>query len=92
MDGYLKDMKDNLGKIKDILKTLPAKIAAALKTCEEMKTGSLPDESADYWEERKNIDKWIANLKKAEKDLNKIEAEFKVKDAKLKEFTAAAKR
>ena len=85
-------MKDNLGKIKDILKSLPAKIEAALKTCEEMKTGSLPDESADYWEERKNIDKWIASLKQAQKDLDKIEAVFKDKEQQLKDFTAAAKK
>jgi len=52
----LASMKDNLSKIKDVLRNLPGKIALALKTCEEMKKGSLPDETADYWEERKNID------------------------------------
>jgi len=56
-------MKDNLAKIKEILKNLPARIAAAMKACHEMKTGSLPDEKADYWEERKNIEKWIGHLK-----------------------------
>jgi len=27
-----------------------------------MKAGSVPDESADYWEERKDIGRWIASL------------------------------
>ena len=30
-----------------------------------MKIGSEPDESADYWEERKTIDRHINALKKA---------------------------
>ena len=35
-----------------------------LKTLNEMKIGSEPDESADYWEERKTIDQQITALKK----------------------------
>lgn len=37
-----------------------------------MKKGSVPDESADYWEERKDIDKWIDILQKQEASLKKI--------------------
>jgi len=33
-----------------------------LKTLEEMKIGSLPDDSADYWEEKGDIDQWIKAL------------------------------
>lgn len=35
-----------------------------LKTLQEMKIGAEPDESADYWEERKTIDQHMAALKK----------------------------
>jgi len=35
-----------------------------LKTLAEMKAGSEPDESADYWEERKTIDQQITALKR----------------------------
>jgi len=39
-------------------------IAALLRTLDEMKKGSTPDETADYWEERKDIEKWIEGLQK----------------------------
>ena len=34
-----------------------------IKTNEEMKIGSSQDETADYWEERKTIDRHLAELK-----------------------------
>jgi len=33
-----------------------------LETLKEMKNGSEPDESADYWEEKKKIVKWTTAL------------------------------
>tara|TARA_B100000780_G_scaffold247375_1_gene192297 strand:- start:615 stop:731 length:117 start_codon:yes stop_codon:yes gene_type:complete len=35
-----------------------------VKTLQEMKSGSEPDESADYWEERKTIEQHLIALKK----------------------------
>ena len=40
-----------------------------LKGLAEMKIGSEPDESADYWEERQTIDQHIAALKKVKTKL-----------------------
>lgn len=92
MDQALGDMKDNLAKMKDALKSLPGKIANAMKTCLEMKAGSTPDESADYWEERKNIEKWIDNLKKATAEVEAVEAVFKDKEAQVREFAQQSKK
>ena len=39
-----------------------------------MKAGSTPDESADYWEERNDIDRWIEVLEKQEATLKEIAA------------------
>lgn len=47
---------------KGLLDTVPAQIENMLRTLEEMKNGSEPDESADYWEEKKKIEKWTAAL------------------------------
>ena len=35
-----------------------------LESLKEMKTGSEPDDSADYWDERTKIDTWTADCKK----------------------------
>jgi len=44
-------------------------IEALLKILTEIEKGSLPDKSADYWEERKDILKWIATITKDQKDI-----------------------
>ena len=41
-----------------------------MKTLKEMKIGSEPDETADYWEERDQINKWIADLESVENDIS----------------------
>ena len=57
-----------------------------------MKTGSVPDDSADYWEERKSIDKWIKDLKDSVSKLEKAEDSFKTKDAKFRELQGDYKK
>lgn len=47
-----------------VLDEIPTKIDFILRACEEMKLGSEPDDSADYWEERPLINKSIEGLKK----------------------------
>jgi hypothetical protein len=41
-----------------------------MKTLKEMKIGSEPDETADYWEERERIDQWIGDLDKVNADID----------------------
>lgn len=42
------------------------------ETLNEMKNGSEPDENADYWEEKKNIEEHLADLKRIKVDFDKI--------------------
>lgn len=46
MDGF-KNLND----------TLPGQMDLILQTLREEKNGSMPDDTADYWEERKKIDR-----------------------------------
>lgn len=47
-----------------------------LEALEEMKTGSLPDKNADYYEQRDEIAKHITQLKNVESQIEGIETEF----------------
>ena len=47
-----------------------------LKTLQEMKIGSEPDESADYWEERKKIDKWTTSLNTCRDKFERFEKDY----------------
>jgi predicted CopG family antitoxin len=92
IQDYLNRMKDDLASLKDVLRKLPEQIAKLLETLMEMKKGSVPDESADYWEERKDIDRWIAALNKADATLKKIAAAYEEKDKKFKLLQTESKK
>jgi len=89
---YLARMKDDLASLKDLLNKLPEQIKKLLETLQEMKKGSVPDESADYWEERKDIDKWIDILQKQEAALKKIKVTYEDLERKFKNLSADAKK
>ena len=57
---------------KALLDSVPAQIDAMLKTLQEMKIGSTPDESADYWEERKKIDQNTSDLQNCRDKFDKL--------------------
>lgn len=57
-------MQDDFDSFQGVLDKTPKQIDQMLKTLQEMKIGAEPDESADYWEERKTIDQHMAALKK----------------------------
>ena len=57
-----------------------------------MKLGSTPDESADYWEERADIDKWIAVLEQADADIKRIATIYDDKEKKFKQLSADYKK
>jgi hypothetical protein len=48
-------LQQDIASLKEVLGDLPPKIQSMLKTLEEMKNGSTPDDTADYWEERQAI-------------------------------------
>lgn len=57
VEGLLSDANDGLRSMKETLDTVPSLIGKMLYTLDEMKKGSEPDDSADYWEERDQINK-----------------------------------
>ena len=64
VQDLLYKFKEDLANLKEIPSTLPGQIQKLLETLREIKVGSTPDESADYWEERNDIDRWIEELEK----------------------------
>lgn len=57
VDGLLSEANDGLKSMKETLDAVPSLIGKMLYTLDEMKKGSEPDDSADYWEERDQINK-----------------------------------
>ena len=57
-----------------------------------MKKGSTPDESADYWEERKDIDRWIDVLTIQIAEIKKIKAQYEEKEKTFKNLQAETKK
>lgn len=62
VDGLLSEANDGLKSMKETLDTVPSLIGKMLYTLDEMKKGSEPDDSADYWEERDQINKQTEQL------------------------------
>ena len=85
-------LREQQAAFKDIFGKLPGQIEALQKTLDEMSKDMGPDDTADYWEERKDIDKWIFAMKEASKHLTQYEAEFKDKDEKTKVLLIEAKK
>jgi len=63
-----------------------------LLTNNEMKNGSEPDDTADYWEERTAIASNITNLISAKNKLNDIDDLVNKKEADVKSFEVKAKK
>lgn len=63
-----------------------------LKALQEMKIGSEPDESADYWEERKSIDQHINALKKIKQKLDQLQKVYSKKKVEFESFQAGSKK
>ena len=58
---------------------MPKKVDFMLKACHEMKLGSEPDDSADYWEERPLINRSINSLTLLNDKIPKFEQIYKDK-------------
>lgn len=59
-----------------LLDGVPSQIEAMLRTLQEMKNGSEPDESADYWEERRKIDKNMSSLTACRDKFERFEKDY----------------
>jgi hypothetical protein len=74
------------------MKTLPNQIEKMLLTNNEMKNGSEPDDTADYWEERAAIAQNLTNLINAKNKLNDIDESANKKEAEVKNLVAKSKK
>jgi len=92
LDADLAQMKDDVGNTKELLRSLPGRIADIEKALQEMKTGSLPDDTADYWEEKKDIEKWIASLTSSKAKLEALEELHKKKEANFKNLVSQQRK
>mgnify|MGYP006893773584 CR=1 FL=1 len=63
-----------------------------LKTNEEMKYGSEPDDTADYWHERDRIGQNIRNLVNAKNKLHDIGETINQKESDVKTQIAKSKK
>lgn len=75
-----------------MLDKTPKQIDMMLKTLAEMKIGAEPDESADYWEERKTIDQQILALKGIRSRLDGLGKVYAKKRAEYDSMQAAARK
>jgi hypothetical protein len=64
-----KDLELDIGNLKDFLTTLPTEIQHMLASLEEMKLGSDPDNTADYFEKKQDILFKINSLKDIQKKI-----------------------
>lgn len=77
---------------KALLDSVPAQIETMLQTLQEMKNGSEPDESADYWEERRKIDQNTSDLKACREKFDKFEKVYEKKKADIDGLVGASRR
>lgn len=73
VDGLLSEANDGLKSMKETLDTVPSLIGKMLYTLDEMKKGSEPDDSADYWEERDQINKQTEQLQDLKAKFNQLD-------------------
>jgi len=52
-----------------------------------MKNGSEPDESADYWEERRKIDQNTSDLKNCREKLDRLKEDYQKKKVDMEGIT-----
>jgi cell fate (sporulation/competence/biofilm development) regulator YlbF (YheA/YmcA/DUF963 family) len=57
-----------------------------------MKKGSVPDKTADYWEEREDIDRWTASLEEQQETLKVLKSTYSAKDALVKDLSVQSKK
>ena len=73
------ELAQELNTYQSLLKSIPEKINQVEATLKEMRTGSGPDETADYCDERQSIERNLQDLQKIRQELNKMEQDFSKK-------------
>jgi len=71
---------------------LPREMDLMMQTLQEMKNGAEPDDTADYWEERKKIDQNMTDVKKLKGDFGTLQQAFQKKKGDIEAAAANAKK
>ena len=61
-------MQDDFESLQVAMKEYPDKIKKLLESNMEMKSDTTPDRTADYYEEKNDINQWIEHLKLQEQN------------------------
>ena len=80
-------LDEDMRSFKALLDAVPAQIDNMLQTLQEMKNGSEPDESADYWEERRKIDQNTSDLKNCREKLDRLKEDYQKKKVDMEGIT-----
>mmetsp|Transcript_21886 Transcript_21886/g.33964 ORF Transcript_21886/g.33964 Transcript_21886/m.33964 type:complete len:673 (-) Transcript_21886:559-2577(-) len=87
LNKQIKDVNQNIDQtMKDFenaLKVMGAEVEKLINASTEMKIGAEPDETADYWEERKKIDQWLHDLKNLKAAFEKHQKIFQKKKSEI---------
>lgn len=81
--GLVAQLEEDLRNFKALLDSCPEQIETMLQTLQEMKNGSEPDESADYWEEKRKIDQNTSDLKVLREKFDKFEKVYQKKKVEI---------
>ena len=85
LDDLRIQVEDGCKSVSSIQEEVPAQILKMLSTLHEMKLGSEPDASADYWEHRDQIDRHTSELNEIKDRLEQLAKDI---TAKKSEFEA----
>ena len=91
MRALQNELRDAVKAFDGLADKLPKEMDLMLQVLQEEKLGSEPDDTADYWEERKKIDQNLADVKKLKGDFGKLQQAFQKKKGEIEAANARAK-
>jgi uncharacterized coiled-coil DUF342 family protein len=92
LGALMDEIKEGLKKSREVLDKYPNLIDLMIATNDEMKIGAVPDETADYWEERKTIDRHLGSLKEDKDKLNDLDKKHLALDKQTANTMAQIKK
>jgi hypothetical protein len=84
MQSLAENLGEDMQTFEESIDEYLNKCKMILLSCQEMKKDSEPDYTADYWEERNQIERAMKSLNKEKESLLKFRAIFEEKDDYIK--------
>jgi uncharacterized coiled-coil DUF342 family protein len=86
------DLREAMKGFDGLADKLPKDVDAMVQCLQEMKNGAEPDDTADYWEERKKIDQNMSDVSKLKLDFGKLQQAFQKKKGDIEAAAANARK